>query len=48
MRFTALCVYKGSTFEAELDYERKIYLHADIIADYDIHAGMEVTREELR
>ncbi|MBR2284740.1 MAG: RecX family transcriptional regulator [Ruminococcus sp.] len=48
MRITGLGVYKGTTFEVELDYDRKIYLHADIIADFGLTAGMELDRVQLR
>ena len=48
MEITALQRYKGSTFEAELDYERKIYLHSDIIADFGLRTGMVLERDELR
>ena len=47
MEITALNRYKGSTFEAELDYERKIYLHSDIIADFGLRVGSELERAEL-
>lgn len=48
MKITSVTRYKGSTYEAELDDGRKLYLHADIITDYGIHAGMETDRDELR
>ncbi|WP_028517822.1 regulatory protein RecX [Ruminococcus flavefaciens] len=48
MKITSVTRYKGSTYEAELDDGRKLYLHADIITDYGIHAGMETERDELR
>ena len=48
MEITGLKVYKGSTFEAELDDGRKLYLHADIISDFDVHKGMILERDELR
>ncbi|MBQ6181118.1 MAG: RecX family transcriptional regulator [Ruminococcus sp.] len=48
MEITALQRYKGSTFEAELDNERKIYLHSDIIADFGLRTGMVLERDELR
>lgn len=48
MKITSLKKYKGSTFEAELDYERKIYLHADIIADFGLREDDELDRERLR
>jgi len=48
MEITSLKVYKGTTYEAELDGERKIYLHADIIADFGVRQGMKLERDELR
>jgi regulatory protein len=48
MRFTSVNKYKSSTYEAELDDGRKLYLHADIITDFGIRAGMETDRDTLR
>ena len=48
MKITSVIRYKGSTYEAELDDGRKLYLHADIITDFGIHAGMDTDRETLR
>lgn len=48
MKVTSVKIYKGTTYEAEIDEARKIYLHANIIADFDIHEGMELERSELR
>ncbi|MDE5770209.1 MAG: RecX family transcriptional regulator [Ruminococcus sp.] len=48
MKITSVKIYKGTTYEAEIDSTRKIYLHADIIADFDIHEGMEIERSELK
>ncbi|SHM16518.1 regulatory protein RecX [Ruminococcus flavefaciens] len=48
MKITSVTRYKGSTYEAELDDGRKLYLHADIITDFGIHAGMETERDTLR
>lgn len=48
MKIISLSRYKGAVFETELDDGRKLYLHADIITDHGICAGMEVSREELR
>ena len=48
MKRTSVMRYKGSTYEAELDDGRKLYLHADIITDFGIHAGMETDRDTLR
>lgn len=48
MKITSLKKYKGSTYEAELDYDRKIYLHIEIIADFGLREGDEIERERLR
>ena len=48
MKILSVTRYKGSTFEAELDDGRKLYLHADIITDFGIHSGMETDRDTLR
>ena len=48
MKITSVTKYKGSTYEAELDDGQKLYLHADIITDFGIHAGMETDRDTLR
>lgn len=48
MEITELKKYKGTTYEAELDYERKIYLHIDIIADFGLKKGMDVDRQQLK
>ncbi len=48
MKITSVKQYKGSTYEVELDEERKIYLHVDIIADFGIYSGMELDKTELR
>ena len=48
MKITSVKRYKGSTFEAELDDGRKLYLHADIIADFGITPGMDTDRDTLR
>lgn len=48
MKIISVKRYKGSTYEAELDDGRKLYLHADIITDFGIHAGMETDRDTLR
>ena len=47
MKITSVKRYKGSTFEAELDDGRKLYLHADIIADFGITPGMDTDRDTL-
>jgi regulatory protein len=48
MKITSLAHYKGKTFEVEIDNERKLYLHIDIIADFGISQGMEIERTELK
>lgn len=48
MKITSIKQYKGSTYEVILDEERKIYLHADIIADFALCSGSELERNELR
>ena len=48
MKIISVTRYKGSTYEAELDDGRKLYLHADIITDFGIRAGLETDRVELR
>ncbi len=48
MRITELKKYKGATYEVELDYERKIYLHIDIIADFGLKKDMELDRQQLK
>lgn len=48
MKIISVTRYKGSTYEAELDDGRKLYLHADIITDFGIRAGMETDRGTLR
>ena len=48
MKINSVRLYKGTTFEVEIDNEKKIYLHADIIADFGVREGMELERPELR
>lgn len=48
MKITSVRQYKGTTYEVELDECRKIYLHADIIADFALCTNMELERDELR
>lgn len=48
MKITSVNKYKGTTYEVVIDDERKIYLHADIIADYSVFAGTELDTERLR
>ena len=46
MEITSLKKYKGTTYEVELDCERKLYLHIDIIADYGLKSGMQLERDD--
>ncbi|MBQ8960393.1 MAG: RecX family transcriptional regulator [Ruminococcus sp.] len=48
MEIVSLKLYKGTTFEAELDDGRRLYLHADIISDFGVCKGMTLDREQLR
>lgn len=48
MKITSVRLYKGTTFEVEIDNDKKIYLHADIIADFGVREGMELERTQLR
>lgn len=48
MKIISVSKYKGSVCEVELDDNRKLYLHADIITDFSVHSGMELERDELR
>ncbi|MBP5433934.1 RecX family transcriptional regulator [Ruminococcus sp.] len=48
MKIISVARYKGVTYEAELDDGRKLYLHADIITDFGIRAGMEIDRDTLK
>ncbi len=48
MEITSLSHYKGKTFEVEIDNQRKLYLHIDIITDFSIAQGMEIERAELK
>ena len=48
MKITSVKKYKGTTYEVVIDEERKIYLHADIIADYSVFAGTELDTAALR
>ncbi len=48
MKITSLRQYKGTTYEAELDDDRKIYLHIDIVTDFGLYCGMELERDTLR
>ncbi|MBO5163512.1 MAG: RecX family transcriptional regulator [Ruminococcus sp.] len=48
MEITSLTQYKGTTYEMELDGERKLYLHIDIITDFGLAKGMEIDRPKLK
>lgn len=48
MKITSLKKYKGTTYEAELDCERKIYLHVDIIVDFGLRENDDIDRSKLR
>ena len=48
MEITSISRYKGSTFEVELDGERKLYLHIDVIADNGLKKGSQLEKTELR
>lgn len=48
MEITSLKRYKGTTYEVELDSERKLYLHIDTIVDFGLKTGMTVERDQLR
>ena len=48
MEITSISRYKGSTYEVELDGERKLYLHIDIIADNGLKKGIQLDKTELR
>lgn len=48
MEIVGLKLYKGTTFEAELDDGRRLYLHADIISDFGVRKGMILDWDLLR
>jgi len=48
MEVTSVRKYKGTTYEVEIDYQKKYYLHIDIIYDFSVCEGMQIEREELR
>ncbi len=48
MKITSLAHFKGKTFEVEIDSEKKLYLHIDIITDFGLSQGMEIERTELK
>ncbi|MDE6034439.1 MAG: RecX family transcriptional regulator [Ruminococcus sp.] len=47
MKIISVKVYKGTTFEVVTDNDKKIYLHADIVADFGVREGLELSRPEL-
>lgn len=48
MQISSISRYKGAVYETELDDGRKLYLHADIVADFGLCSGMEFDRTLLR
>ncbi|MDE7365124.1 MAG: RecX family transcriptional regulator [Ruminococcus sp.] len=48
MEITGLKQYKGKTYEVELDSERILYLHIDIIVDFGLVKGMQIERDEMK
>lgn len=48
MEITSLKQYKGKTYEVELDSQRKLYLHIDIIVDFGLSVGMQIEQNELK
>lgn len=48
MEIIRLKQYKGKTYEVELDTERRLYLHIDIIVDFGLRTGMQIERDELK
>lgn len=48
MEITRLKQYKGKTYEVELDTERKLYLHIDVVVDFGLRTGMQIERNELK
>ncbi|MDE5569088.1 MAG: RecX family transcriptional regulator [Ruminococcus sp.] len=48
MEITLLKHYKGKTYEVELDSERILYLHIDIIVDFGLKTGMQIKRDEIK
>jgi len=47
MKITSVKKYKGSSYEVTLDEEKNIYLHIDIILEYNLSAGCEIESSEL-
>lgn len=48
MKITDLKKYKGSSYEVTIDGERKIYLHIDIISDYNLNIDDELDDSKLK
>ena len=47
MKITSIALYKGRTYCVEIDDERKLYFHRDIVSDYGLKYGMEMDESEL-
>ncbi len=48
MEITSIKQYKGKTYEVELDSQKKLYLHIDIIVDFGLSVGMRIDKNELK
>lgn len=48
MEITLIKQYKGKTYEVELDSQKKLYLHIDIIVDFGLSVGMRIEKNELK
>lgn len=48
MEITSIKQYKGKTYEVELDSQKKLYLHIDIIVDFGLSVGMRIEKNELK
>lgn len=46
-RITELSLYKGDTYQLELESGQRFYLNCAIVADYDLHEGGEMDAELL-
>ncbi len=47
LEITSIEKYKGSSYEVELDGDRKVFLHAEIIAAYGLVHGLQIDSEKL-
>ncbi|MBE6854849.1 MAG: regulatory protein RecX [Ruminococcus sp.] len=47
MKLTAVKPYKGTTIAVETDTEQTFYFHRDIIGDFGLRTGLELTEEKL-